>query len=156
MTLMVRGAGGHPGVLAQSVPLPVDVTALTVAPHMHNLGRNVKVTANLPGSQSVPLVRIDDWNFHWQETYEFAKPMRFPKGTVIRSEVKFDNSSANPKNPNEPPKLVRWGTNITDEMMVCIVEVVAQNAEELRAIEGMRNNTFDLKKNQKSLKRNSP
>jgi hypothetical protein len=133
-------------VVAQSAPLPIDVTALTVAPHMHNLGRNVKVTANLPGSNSVPLVRIDDWDFHWQETYEFAKPMRFPKGTVIRSEVKFDNSSGNQKNPNEPPKLVRWGTNITDEMMVCIVEVVARNPEELRAIEGMRNNTFNLKK----------
>jgi len=133
-------------VVAQSAPLPVDVTALSVAPHMHNLGRNVKVTANLPDSRSVPLVRIDDWDFHWQETYEFAKPMRFPKGTVIRSEVKFDNSSSNPKNPNEPPKLVRWGTNITDEMMVCIVEVIARNPEELRAIEAMRNNSFNLKK----------
>jgi hypothetical protein len=125
-------------VTAQSEPLPTAVLALTVAPHMHGLGREVKVTAVLPDGKVLPLVWIKSWDFHWQETYEFARPLPFPRGTIIRSEVCYDNTAGNPQNPNDPPRLVRWGTNLTDEMMVCMLDVVVQSAEEMRAIEGMR------------------
>jgi hypothetical protein len=137
-------------VTAQSDPLPVDVEALTVAPHMHGLGREVKVTALLPDAKVVPLVWIKDWDFHWQETYELARPLRFPRGTIIRSEVFFDNSADNPKNPNDPPRLVRWGTNLTDEMMVCMLDVVTRDLKEMQAIDSMRSGRNGPEKTRKN------
>jgi hypothetical protein len=125
-------------VTAQSEPLPVDVTALKVGPHMHGLGREVKVTAVLPDRKVVPLVWIKSWDFHWQETYELARPLHFPKGTVIHSEVYYDNSADNPQNPNHPPRLVRWGTNLSDEMMVSMLEVMTSSLADMRAIEATR------------------
>src|SRR5262249_18657886 len=54
--VFVRHAGKSPipageksyPVKVQSEPLPVDVIAISVTPHMHNLGREVQVTAHLP------------------------------------------------------------------------------------------------------------
>ncbi len=38
------------------------------------------------------------------------------KGTRIDSEIVYDNSDANPRNPNSPPTRVKWGLGTLDEM----------------------------------------
>ncbi len=123
--------------LAQSPPLPTDVTAISVSPHMHNLGREVKVTAVLPAGEILPLVRITDWDFDWQEVYYFEKPLKLPKGTVVKLEAWFDNTPDNPKNPNNPPKLVRLGNNLSDEMSACDLRVIADSTEDLRQLNAL-------------------
>src|SRR5207302_785789 len=40
---------------------PVDLTLWSIFPHMHMLGKDMKVTATLPGGKVVPLIFIDDW-----------------------------------------------------------------------------------------------
>ena len=40
-----------------------------------------------------------------------------PKGTLLKADATFDNSAANPFNP-DPKKSVRWGDQSWDEMMV--------------------------------------
>ena len=42
-----------------------------------------------------------------------------PGWTVLDLVATFDNSVANPRNPNQPPRLVHWGEKTTDEM--CLV-----------------------------------
>lgn len=125
-------------VACESAPLPVDVTVLTVTPHMHFLGKEVTSTAVLPGGKTIPLIGVKDWDFHWHERYQFVKPLRLPKGTVIQVEAYYDNSADNPKNPNNPPKLVKYGNNLTDEMLSCHLEVVTDSLADLRAVEAMR------------------
>jgi mono/diheme cytochrome c family protein len=125
-------------VKIQSDPLPAEVVALSVTPHMHNLGREVKVTAHLPNGETLPMVWIKDWDFDWQEVYDFETPPRLPKGTVLKAEVRFDNSVDNPKNPNHPPRTVRWGNNISDEMFGFNVQVITDRVADLRAIESLR------------------
>ncbi|HYR28225.1 MAG TPA: peroxiredoxin, partial [Thermoanaerobaculia bacterium] len=50
-----------------SWPLPLPAAKLWfIAPHMHLLGRTMKVDATLPSGASECLVRIDDWDFNWQ------------------------------------------------------------------------------------------
>jgi peroxiredoxin len=115
-----------------SAHVPMDVTALAVIPHMHLLGREIKVTAALPDGTTKPLVWIKDWDFNWQETYAFKEPIKLPKGTRIDVVGYYDNTEKNPNNPNHPPKLVRWGEETTDEMLVAFLAVTV-DGEHLNA-----------------------
>ena len=48
-------------------------------------------------------MRIPDWNFNWQRQYRYAAPIRLPQDTRVEMEFTYDNSAANPRNPNHPP-----------------------------------------------------
>ena len=37
--------------------------------------------------------------------------------------AQFDNSAANPRNPNKPPQEVRWGEETKDEMCIAFLEL---------------------------------
>jgi hypothetical protein len=124
----------HHRVTAESEALPVDVNVLSVAPHMHLLGREIKVTAKTPTGEVVPLVWIQDWDFNWQGGYAFVEPVRLPKGSVIHAEAEYDNSADNPNNPNSPPKPVRWGEQTTDEMCLVGVQLTTDSLADLRAV----------------------
>lgn len=94
------------------------ITIWTVQPHMHMLGKEMKLTATLPDGTTKPLVYVNDWDFNWQEMYHYKKPVFLPKGTTIKMEAVFDNSEKNPRQPSHPPVLVRWGEQTTDEMCI--------------------------------------
>jgi len=51
--------------------LPVGVTLLGVLPHMHLVGKSMQVYALKPGGDTVHLVNIPEWDFHWQMYYRF-------------------------------------------------------------------------------------
>jgi len=102
-----------------SYTLPTDVILLDAAPHMHLLGKEMKVTATLPDGTVQPIVWVKDWDFHWQGAYTFLKPLSLPKGTRIDVDAYLDNSAGNPLNPSSPPRDVEWGEQTRDEMVVC-------------------------------------
>jgi hypothetical protein len=106
----------------QTVKQDVDVVGLF--PHMHLLGRTVDAEATLPDGRVVPVLKIADWDFNWQGYYQYATPLRLPKGTVVRARFTFDNSAANPRNPSSPPRRVRFGEQTTDEMGVLLLDVI--------------------------------
>jgi hypothetical protein len=109
--------------------VPEEVDLIDVTPHMHFLGKEVQVTATLPGGAQKPLVRIADWDFRWQSLYVFREPVRLPAGTRVDAWYRFDNSAANPANPSSPPRRVRWGPKTTDEMVELVLTVVPRQAE---------------------------
>ncbi len=128
----------HHHILAESEPLPADVYVMGLTPHMHNLGREIKVTAVDPsGQRKVPLLWIKDWDFNWQGAYQFARPMRLPKGSKIEVRAYYDNSKHNPKNPNHPPKEVSWGEQTSDEMCLVSVQVFTETMDDLRQVAQM-------------------
>lgn len=98
--------------------LPIAATILTVAPHSHLICQSMKAFAVKPGNDTVHLVKIDNWDFHWQGGYSFRKPIALPPGTVLYGEATYNNTSANPLNPNSPPKNVSLGEATTNEMML--------------------------------------
>ena len=100
-----------------SVTLPCDITVVGVAPHMHYLGKAMKVHATTPGGDDVPLIWVKDWDFRWQGQYLYAQPIRLLKGTRIDLHAVYDNSAANPRNPSDPPRQAR--RTATDEMCIC-------------------------------------
>lgn len=101
-----------------------DRYAISVAPHMHLLGKEMKVVAKLPNGDVLPMIWIKDWDFNWQGSYEFEEPLFLPKGTSVQATAYFDNSPENPNNPNTPPKAVGWGEKTTDEMCIAFVACV--------------------------------
>lgn len=123
--------------------LPFDVKVIGVTPHMHLLGKQMKIEARLPNGKRECLVNVPAWDFRWQGTYVYKEPVRLPMGTLIKLTAFYDNSSDNPNQPNNPPKVVRWGEQTTDEMCLAFLSYVrddgkalsrAQQAEEQRLL----------------------
>jgi hypothetical protein len=139
-SLDIPAGDGRYHATAQSAPLPVDAQAISIAPHMHYIGKEMKVVAQMPDGKSTPLIWIKDWEFNWQGQYQFTKPIKLPKGTVIKLDAYYDNSADNPSNPNKPPNAVHWGEQTTDEMCLLGVQVVTDTMADLRSIVTMRGN----------------
>jgi peroxiredoxin len=93
-----------------------DSTLHIVTPHMHLLGKSIKVTMTPPGGTATTLVDIAEWDYNWQETYFFKEPVKVKAGTRFSVEAVYDNSAKNPNNPSTPPKLVLLGEQTTNEM----------------------------------------
>jgi thiol-disulfide isomerase/thioredoxin len=99
-----------------SIWVDQDCLIYTVMPHMHMLGKEIKVTMKPPEGPEQTLVAIQDWDYNWQETYLFKQPIAAKAGTRFDVEAVYDNSANNPSNPNNPPKRVTYGQQTTDEM----------------------------------------
>jgi hypothetical protein len=122
--------------------VPVDVVAYAVLPHMHQLGRDMTLSLTYPDGRKQDLVRIDDWDFAWQNTYSFEQPLEVPQGSVLHVVAHYDNSAGNPRNPNRPPKLVRWGDATSDEMCVDFLAVTKKGQDLTRP--GERDDLQDI------------
>ena len=109
-------AGVRDFVDADDFKLPMDADVLAVYPHAHYLARLIDGYATLPDGTRKPLIRIPEWDQSWQTVYRYREPLFLPKGTVISMRIHYDNSAANIRNPNQPPKRVRAGNHSTDEM----------------------------------------
>ena len=94
-----------------------DVDLLTLMPHMHVRGKSFRYTARYPDGREDVLLNVPDYDFNWQHRYRLAKPLRIPKGTVLRCEAVYDNSAENPANP-DPDQAVSWGNQTWEEMMI--------------------------------------
>jgi tetratricopeptide (TPR) repeat protein len=121
-------------VLDSSYTLPVDVTVLGLIPHAHYLGKELHGWADLPDGSRKWLIRIDQWDFNWQGDYRLAEPLALPKGSVIHQHFTYDNSEANPRNPNQPPKRVAYGLNTSDEMGELWIQVLPKSHKDHEAL----------------------
>ena len=127
------GAANH--VVADSITLPVDIDVLAVYPHVHLLGKEIKVWGELPDGGTTWLIWIKRWNFDWQAVYRYAEPVPLPKGTTIRMRYTYDNSSANERNPHNPPRRVRSGNLTNDEMSHLWLQVLPRTVSDRLALE---------------------
>jgi thiol-disulfide isomerase/thioredoxin len=121
--------------VTDSFTLPVDVDLVGSSPHAHYIGKSLRGWAVLPDGKTRRLFYIKDWDFNWQGTYFYKQFVRLPKGTVLHAEVIWDNSAANDRNPNQPPKRVTWGEGTTDEMGSLRYLVVAANEKDTPVLE---------------------
>ena len=118
--------------------LPIEMEAFGIFPHMHLIGREIKITAHPPAGESFSLLWIKDWDFNWQNFYQYESPVRLPAGTRLVLEAVHDNSAENFRNPSHPPRRVTWGEQTTNEMSAAVVQLVPvreQDREQLAAIQ---------------------
>lgn len=121
--------------ISDSFELSVPTRAVGVTGHAHYVCREMVMTATLPGGATKVLLHIEDWDLDWQDQYLFTEPVDLPAGTVLRTEVAYDNSAENPENPHQPPKAIRWGRGSTDEMGSITLLVVAENKKDESALQ---------------------
>ncbi len=109
-------AGRRDFLVTDEYRCPIDVNVLAIYPHAHYLGKLLEAYATLPDGSRKWLIRIPEWDFNWQGVFHFKKPVSLPRGTVVSMRYHYDNSAANVRNPNSPPKRVQGGNLATDEM----------------------------------------
>jgi Tfp pilus assembly protein PilF/mono/diheme cytochrome c family protein len=117
-------AGDATHVVLDRYRLPVAVDLLAIYPHAHYLAREIHATAILPDNSERTLIRIDDWDYNWQDEYRYLEPVRLPAGTRVEMRYVYDNSAANSRNPHHPPLAVRFGPKATDEMAQLMLQVL--------------------------------
>jgi len=127
-------AGAADVLVTDAIELPVPVEVLAAYPHAHYLGRRMAITATAPDSTVTPILTIEEWNFGKQVEYRFDDPVSLPAGTRITMRYHYDNSSANPMNPNDPPRRVRFGLQSTDEMATLMLQVRLKTPEDLHRL----------------------
>jgi peroxiredoxin/mono/diheme cytochrome c family protein len=118
--------------IAGTVYLQADATLHSVMPHMHLIGKSVKVSMTPPGDTKSTLVDIPEWDYNWQETYWLKEPIKLKAGTKLEIEANFDNSSKNPNNPSNPPALVKFGEHTTNEMLFGFMGVTTDDGKRVR------------------------
>jgi peroxiredoxin len=112
-----------------STTIKADIHLYTVVPHAHYLCREFRLAATLPDGTTQPLLWITDWDLDSQDQYRFAQPVRLPKGTILTLAAYFDNSADNTKNPNNPPRRIRYGIQTKDEMCACHMEFLPDDPD---------------------------
>jgi len=113
-------------------PVYRDMSLISIMPHMHFIGKSFLAYAITLEGEKIPLIKIDNWDFNWQTTYQFKRMLKIPAGSRILVEAKFDNTSENPVNPNQPAKDIGYGWNSTDEMCDLVIYYIDyQEGDEL-------------------------
>jgi hypothetical protein len=102
--------------------LPNDALLLGFFPHMHLRGTAFEYTRLLDSGFPETLLRVRPYDFYWQLYYRLAEPMALKKGTRLNWIATYDNSAANPRNP-DPAADVRYGPQSWEEMMVGFFDV---------------------------------
>jgi hypothetical protein len=111
-------ADEHTTVSQSVTDLTYDLTFLSVFPHMHLLGESIESYAIGPDGDTIPFVRVPEWDFDWQDFYWFKYMQHVPPGSDIFGNGVYDNTVGNPHNPSDPPTDVYPGYNTTDEMFL--------------------------------------
>lgn len=110
-----------------------DVKLLSLRPHMHQRGKSFTAFIEYPDARKETILHIPDYDYGWQVRYVFEKPYVIPKGGILHLENHWDNTER-PGNP-DPSKHLKFGLQITDEMMTSYPTYVYVNPDEAEEAE---------------------
>jgi peroxiredoxin/mono/diheme cytochrome c family protein len=126
-----------PGAAAYRVEhsyrLQTSGVLVSLFPHLHFRGKAFRYVAEYPDGSAEVLLDVPAYDFNWQHRYELAEPKPLAAGTEIRCVAVYDNSAANPYNP-DPTREVPYGEQVWDEMFYAGFEI-ALSDEDVRAAE---------------------
>jgi mono/diheme cytochrome c family protein len=97
-----------------------DSHIMNLMPHMHLRGKDFEYRLIYPDGTSKVILSVPRYSFNWQTRYELKEPVAAPKGSRLECVAHFDNSNKNKWNP-DPAKVVRWGPQTWEEMMIGFV-----------------------------------
>jgi hypothetical protein len=84
------------------------------------------VRGHLSRWPSETIFRIPRWDYLWQQEFWLKEPLSLPKGSKLRVIAHFDNSAANPLNP-DPKARLTWGDQTWDEMMGGFIQYIVDD-----------------------------
>lgn len=94
---------------------PEDATVSHFRVHMHLRGKSSKIILHYPDGTQETVFDLPRYRFSWQRYYYLSEVLEVPKGTTAEFIGVWDNSEANPLNPN-PSAWCSWGPKTSDEM----------------------------------------
>jgi hypothetical protein len=109
--------------------LSQPISLLSVNPHMHLVGKTFWAFAVKQNGDTIPLIKINKWDFRWQYYYTYKHPVKLESGCTIFVYGTFDNTNKNPNNPFSPPQTITQGNGVesmktTEEMFQFIFTFV--------------------------------
>jgi Flp pilus assembly protein TadD len=119
-------AGDGNFIVTDEFTLPENVQLLALYPHAHYLCRDMLAVARLPGGSEKTLIHIPRWDLNWQAVFRLAQPEPLSRGTTLVMRYRYDNSSENIVNPNNPPQRVTAGNRAVDEMAHLWLQVLPE------------------------------
>ena len=117
------------------VTLSAPARLVSLFPHMHVRGKSFEYRALYPGGDSEILLKIPRYDFNWQLTYRLERARLLPAGTVLVCAARYDNSAANPANP-DPGAEVAWGDQTWEEMLAGFMDLAFDAGADPRAVVG--------------------
>ena len=99
-----------------------DAVLYGCSPHMHVRGSWMRFTLLYPDGRRQTVLSVPNYDFNWQTSYRLAEPIRVPAGAWMLCTGGFDNSPANPANP-DPGQDVHWGVQSWQEMFMGFMDV---------------------------------
>ena len=102
-----------------------------MAPHMHLLGKRIRVDHVPADGDEVCMIDIRAWDFNWQQTYRLPTEewIQVAPGDGVRLTCEYDNSQGNQAwidGAQVAPRDVTWGDGTLDEM--CLVYLTSVTA----------------------------
>jgi hypothetical protein len=93
--------------------LPVSVRVHGVFPHMHTLGRRLRVEHMTAAAGEQCMLNVPAWDFDWQLAYWYERPITFSPSDSVRITCTYDTTSRT--------EVVTWGEGTQDEMCLTFV-----------------------------------
>jgi hypothetical protein len=97
----------------QTVPLSYTASVFAIFPHSHKVCTKITNLA-FSGTDTVPLIKINRWDFEWQGFYTFKKMPKVNQSYRLFGRHFYDNTTNNPAITT--PSNVAAGTDSDDEM----------------------------------------
>ena len=121
------GAADHEVVAELEIEREGEI--LSFLPHMHYRGKAFRYELVHPDGTEEILLDVPRYDFNWQLSYVAEEPVRLEPGMVLRGRAWYDNSAANPANP-DPTVPVSFGEQSFEEMMFGFFEWVPAREDE--------------------------
>ncbi len=116
--------------------LPIAFSLYGAFPHSHKTCTAITNFA-YKTTDTIPLIRIPKWDFHWQGQYIFKNMVKVDQGYHLFASHVFDNTTANPETP-DPNQPVIPGSNTYNEMLFdSYLFALYQTGDELVDIEAV-------------------
>jgi hypothetical protein len=102
-----------------------DFKIISAGPHMHLLGKKLKMTLNPGSEREKSILNVENYDFDDQSPIVLPEPINVVSGDVIRIECVHDPSlrQALPALKFLPPRYVTWGEGSSDEMCLGVLSV---------------------------------
>ena len=107
--------GANNEAVESAIEFNEDVQIFALFPHTHLRGKSWEYRLVYPDGRKEVVLSVPKYDFNWQTYYIYAKPLSVPKGARLEATAHYDNSVANPWNP-DPKVTVRWGEQTWEEM----------------------------------------
>jgi hypothetical protein len=91
---------------------------------MHLLGASFKMVLNPGTPKAQTILDVPDYNFHYQRSYNLAKPVAVTPGDKVQVNCTYDPTLQQelPALRSTAPHFVTWGDGSSDEMCLGLME----------------------------------